>query len=37
VIELAARGDVEFDEDLLKVVFDGPGADEQPRADLGIG
>src|SRR5918996_3597060 len=35
--ELGARADVELAEDLVEVVFDRAGADEQPGADLGIG
>ena len=35
-VELAARGDVELDEDLLQVVLGGTGADEQAFADLRV-
>src|SRR5918995_3448742 len=35
--ELVARGDVELQEDLAQVVLHRPGADEQLRADLGVG
>src|SRR4051795_13604150 len=35
--ELVARGDVELQEDLAQVVLHRAGADEQLRADLGIG
>src|ERR1700689_5872048 len=36
-VELAARADVELREDLLQVILNGAGADEQPCADLGVG
>ena len=36
LVQLDARVDAEFGEDLAKVVFDGPWADEQSRADLGV-
>src|SRR5438477_12238881 len=35
--ELGARVDVELDEDLAQVVLDGVPADEEARADFGIG
>jgi hypothetical protein len=35
-VELAARGDAELGEDLVQVVLDGVGAEEQPGADLGF-
>ena len=36
-VELAARRDVELGEDLVEVILDGPGADKQPAANLGVG
>jgi hypothetical protein len=36
-VELLARLDVELGEDFLQVILHGAGADEQPRADLGVG
>jgi hypothetical protein len=35
-LELVARFDAEFDEDLFQVVLDGACAEKQPGADLGI-
>src|SRR5215208_4284556 len=35
--QLVPRGDAELGEHLVEVVLDGAGADEQPRADLGVG
>src|SRR5438552_10131768 len=35
--ELGARVDVELDEDFAQVVFDRVRADEEARADLGVG
>src|SRR5215467_3202824 len=35
--ELGAAGDATLAEDLAQVVFDGAGADEQPRGDLPVG
>jgi hypothetical protein len=36
-MQLIARGDTELGEDLVQVVLDGAGADEQPGGNLGIG
>jgi hypothetical protein len=36
-VELAAGADAELGEDLAQVVLHGARADEQPRADLGVG
>ena len=36
-VEVCAAGDAELGEYLVQVVFDGAGADEQPRADFGVG
>src|SRR5262245_58547010 len=36
-VELLPRPDVELCEDLVEVIFDGAGADVEPRADLGVG
>src|SRR4051794_27694362 len=35
--DLVARRDVELAVDLVEVVFDRAGADEEPGADLGVG
>jgi hypothetical protein len=37
MVELVSRADAELAEDPVEVVFDGARADEQPRADLGVG
>jgi len=36
-VQLVSRADAELREDLVEVVLDGARADEQPRADLGVG
>src|ERR671919_2752614 len=35
--ELVPGADVQLQEDLVQVVLDGSGTDEQPRADIGVG
>ena len=35
--ELVPGADVQLQEDFVQVVLDGSGADEQPRADIGVG
>src|SRR5918994_4655717 len=36
-VELVARADAQLGEDLVEVVLDGAGADEQPGSNLGVG